>query len=99
MGSLGVDPVRRTQPSHINVHPFQHVRVFTYAVDQSVVTVQRRRRDLDLLVVKSSLVDQHEANPHRTFTLAHELLALSRATSGIDAKKIKVMMIAEITQY
>ena len=76
-----------------------HVRIFTQTVDQAGVSICGRGRNLDFLVVIRATVDQHEAHLRRVAALAHELPSLSRMASGIEAKKISVMRIAEITQY
>ena len=81
------------------MNSLEHCRVFTQAVYQPVVAFESRGRDLDLLVVIGAFVDQHQPHPRRTRALAQELPSRSRATSGTDAKKISVMMIAETTQY
>ena len=81
------------------MNSLEHRRVFTQAVDQPVVAFETRGRNLYLLVVIGAFVDQHQPHPRRTRALTHELPCLSRTTSGIDAKKISVMMIAETTQY
>ena len=81
------------------MHALEHRGVFTQAVDQSVIALEGRKRDVDLLVVIGALVYQYQPHPRVSRSLAHELIPLSLAISGIDAKKISMMMIAEATQY
>ena len=55
---LGVDPVRGTQPRHVDMNSLEHRWVFTQAVDQPVVSFERRGGDLNLFVVIGAFVDQ-----------------------------------------